>query len=216
MSLVRMVQVDPLVQVDPTLAYAKKYAHRSSCVLNTEQSRGFKCGICLGRRRHTHRSARPRARSEHRRSHALPGRPRRRWWNPPGRPKGEYDWGAPDIQEGEKKDLKHRLIVQGVEKLIEEHGLDTKGNKEDLVKRLIEVGAKPLIMRATSSLDSPLVTVLRPGQLIRVVEEMELGDGKLRTVVKAVGRGLEWTGFLLDLWMRKKALRWIQRSWRGA
>ena len=51
-SLVRMVQVDPLVQVDPTLAYAKKYAHRSSCVLNTEQSRGFKCGICLGRRRH--------------------------------------------------------------------------------------------------------------------------------------------------------------------
>ena len=52
-----MVQVDPLVQVDPTLAYAKKYAHRSSCVLNTEQSRGFKCGICLGGRRHTHRSA---------------------------------------------------------------------------------------------------------------------------------------------------------------
>ena len=51
-SLVRMVQVDPLVQVDPTLAYAKKYAQRSSCVLNTEQSRGFKCGICLGRRRH--------------------------------------------------------------------------------------------------------------------------------------------------------------------
>ena len=48
-----MVQVDPLVQVDPTLAYAKKYAHRSSCVLNTEQSRGFKCGICLGMRRHT-------------------------------------------------------------------------------------------------------------------------------------------------------------------
>ena len=42
-----MVQVDPLVQVDPTLAYAKKHAHRSSCVLNTEQSRGFKCGICL-------------------------------------------------------------------------------------------------------------------------------------------------------------------------
>ena len=45
-----MVQVDPLVQVEPTLAYAKKYAHRSSCVLNTEQSRGFKCGICLGMR----------------------------------------------------------------------------------------------------------------------------------------------------------------------
>jgi hypothetical protein len=43
-----MVQVDPLVQVEPTLAYAKKYAHRGSCVINTEQSRGFKCGICLG------------------------------------------------------------------------------------------------------------------------------------------------------------------------
>ena len=50
----------------------------------------------------------------------------------------------------------------------------------------VEVGAKPLIMRATSSLDSPLVTVLRPGQLIRVVEEMELGDGKLRAKVEQV------------------------------
>ena len=40
-----MVQVDP-IQVPSAAAY-EKYAARS-CVLSSEQSRGFKCGICLG------------------------------------------------------------------------------------------------------------------------------------------------------------------------
>ena len=36
----------------------------------------------------------------------------------------KYDKGAPDWQSGEKKDLKHRVICAGVERLIEEKGLD--------------------------------------------------------------------------------------------
>mgnify|MGYP001215205926 CR=1 FL=1 len=35
-----------------------------------------------------------------------------------------YDWGAPDIQEGPKKDLKYQLIVQAVQQFIERDGLD--------------------------------------------------------------------------------------------
>ena len=42
----------------------------------------------------------------------------------PPRARRRYDWGAPDAQEGPKKNLKYNLIVQGVQKLIEEHGLD--------------------------------------------------------------------------------------------
>ena len=41
-----MVQVDP-IEVPSTAAY-EKYAAARPCVLSTEQSRGFKCGICLG------------------------------------------------------------------------------------------------------------------------------------------------------------------------
>ena len=35
-----------------------------------------------------------------------------------------YDWGSPDFQDGPKKNLKYRLIVEGVQKLIEKDGLD--------------------------------------------------------------------------------------------
>ena len=38
-------------------------------------------------------------------------------------PSDMYDMGAPDYQTGEKKDLKWRVIVAGVERLIEEKGL---------------------------------------------------------------------------------------------
>ena len=41
-----MVQVDP-IEVPSAAAY-EKYAAARPCVLSTEQSRGFKCGICLG------------------------------------------------------------------------------------------------------------------------------------------------------------------------
>jgi len=51
------------------------------------------------------------------------------WWdrafvdktNDPSNP---YDKGAPDWQSGKKKNLKHRVICAGVERLIEEKGLD--------------------------------------------------------------------------------------------
>ena len=42
--------------------------------------------------------------------------------------------GCPDWQSGEKKDLKWRLICQGVEKLIEERGLNAVFNSEELAK----------------------------------------------------------------------------------
>ena len=47
-----------------------------------------------------------------------------RWWHhPPNRPPGEYDWGGPDYVDGEKANLKWRLICKGVETLIQEHDL---------------------------------------------------------------------------------------------
>ena len=37
-----------------------------------------------------------------------------RWWHsPPGRPDGAYDWGGPDYVDGEKANLKWRLVCQG-------------------------------------------------------------------------------------------------------
>ena len=53
----------------------------------------------------------------------LRARPLFRWHTPPGRPDGVYDWGGPDHVEGEKANLKWRLICQGVEALIERDGL---------------------------------------------------------------------------------------------
>ena len=41
-------------------------------------------------------------------------------------------------------------------------------------------------MRSGSALDSPLVTVLRPGQLVTVLEQLDLGEGKLRARVVQV------------------------------
>jgi len=38
-------------------------------------------------------------------------------------PNDPYDKGAPDYQSGEKKDLKHRIIVEGVKRLIASRGL---------------------------------------------------------------------------------------------
>ena len=50
----------------------------------------------------------------------------------------------------------------------------------------VEVGAKPLIVRRLSALDSEIVAMLRPGQLVTVIEELELGDGKLRAKIEQV------------------------------
>ena len=48
-----------------------------------------------------------------------------RWWHdPPGRPQGEYDWGGPDYVEGDKANLKSRLICQAVDTLVQRDGLD--------------------------------------------------------------------------------------------
>ena len=51
----------------------------------------------------------------------------------------------------------------------------------------MEIGSKPLIMRTDPDLDSELVTVLRPGQLVKVRQIMDLEDGKLcRALVEQV------------------------------
>ena len=50
----------------------------------------------------------------------------------------------------------------------------------------VEIGAKPLIMRAEADLDSPVVTVLRPGQQVKVRQILETADGKLRAFVEQV------------------------------
>lgn len=44
----------------------------------------------------------------------------------------------------------------------------------------VEVGSKPLIMRADSGLESTMVTMLRPGQMVKVLEEIEVGDDRAR------------------------------------
>ena len=45
----------------------------------------------------------------------------------------------------------------------------------------VEVGDKPLAMRAEYELDSPLVMVLRQGQMVTVLEERPMTDeGKVR------------------------------------
>ena len=51
------------------------------------------------------------------------------WWDreyldPDRDPNDKYDKGGPDWQSGEKKNLKWRIIVAGVERLIEEKGLE--------------------------------------------------------------------------------------------
>ena len=49
-----------------------------------------------------------------------------------------------------------------------------------------QVGAKPLIMRADIQLDSDFMTVLRPGQLVTVIEEKAMDDGAIRAKVAMV------------------------------
>lgn len=50
----------------------------------------------------------------------------------------------------------------------------------------VEVGSKPLIMRQGRELDSEVVSTLRPGQLVTVLEQVEMGGGKLRARVVSV------------------------------
>ena len=50
----------------------------------------------------------------------------------------------------------------------------------------VEVGSKPLIMRAESGLESALVSILRPGQLVTVLEEIDVDDGSVRARVETV------------------------------
>ena len=50
----------------------------------------------------------------------------------------------------------------------------------------VEVGSKPLIMREEVALDSPLVSVLRQGQMVTVLEERAAEEGKLRARVACV------------------------------
>lgn len=51
----------------------------------------------------------------------------------------------------------------------------------------VQVGDKPLIMRSEARLDSPVVTVLAPGQLVTVIEERILeDDGKVRARVALI------------------------------
>ena len=71
----------------------------------------------------------------------------------------------------------------------------------------VEVGTKPLIMRADVELDSHLVSVLRPGQLVTVLAEHEMadsdqGDPRLRARVEVVEDDL--------------AARAIAKSWWSA
>ena len=48
-----------------------------------------------------------------------------RWWHhPPNRPANAYDWGGPDYVEGNKANLKWKIICRGVDTLVEQHALD--------------------------------------------------------------------------------------------
>ena len=72
-------------------------------------------------------------------------------------PKNVYDVGAPDYQTGEKKDLKWRIICDGVQRLIDKYGLaednvhlwiDWQSIYQDDEKKKLE-GVKSLIQYAT-------------------------------------------------------------------
>ena len=63
----------------------------------------------------------------------------------------------------------------------------------------VEVGEKPLIMRVDAQLDSQLVSVLRPGQLVRVLEERLLDDEKIRARVALVEQGVAASA-IADSW----------------
>lgn len=50
----------------------------------------------------------------------------------------------------------------------------------------VEVGAKPLILRAKHALDSDMVGQLQPGQLLSVLEECRSESGDVRARVALV------------------------------